>query len=118
MRIGPTTRSHCNSQKTLEADYLPSSDEDINTIQVKDSDDDVVFFVPLSTRKSRSKKRKVRQWYQICWKMCFLDVYPFRRALVNLQVTQRKNFHYHINNKDRIIVDFLEEGCHLLNGCI
>ena len=120
VRRGPTSRSHCSSQSALEADYIPSSDEDIDQPHPDDSDVEVEVYLPSSGRKSRAKKRKARQWYeesrltpqeQICWHLCFLDVYQFRRALVNLHVTQRRNFHYHRNNKDRIIVDCVEQEC-------
>ena len=120
IRRGPTSRSHCSSQAELESDYIPVSDEDMNDELYVDSDEEVVVYCLTSGRKFRAKKRKARIWYdekrlepqqQICWHMCLLDVYQFRRVLVNLHVTRRRNYHYHRNNKDMIIVDCLEEGC-------
>ena len=64
-------------------------------------------------RKSRAKKRKPRQWYDesrlrpeegLCFQMCFLDVYQFRRAVQTLHIAQLRNFRYHRNCKDRVIV--------------
>jgi hypothetical protein len=37
-------------------------------------------------------------------KLCFKDVYQFREALARLHITQVRNFHYHRNTPDRIIV--------------
>ena len=120
VRRGPTTRAHCSSEVVLDSDFTPFSDEDVDDEDVWDSEEEFVNTCHSSGRKSRAKKRKPRKWYdenrlmpqeQICWQMCFTDVYQFRRALVNLHVSQRRNFHHHRNNKDRIIVDCLEKDC-------
>ena len=120
VRRGPTDRSHISSVATIEPDYVPSSDENMEDVKCELSDEEEIRYVPNTGNRSRAKKRAVRKWYkvemqqpedQICWQMCFEDVYQFRRALVNLHVTQRRNFHYHRNCKDRIIVDCSQEGC-------
>ena len=47
-------------------------------------------------------------------KLCFRDVYQFREALSRLHIVQVRNFHYHRNCKDRIIVWCKEREVH---GC-
>ena len=95
--------------------FLPSSDEEKNPGDLGDSDDDgaVEKFKLASGRKSRRKKPKLGVWYdesranpqdQLCLKMCFTDVYQFRRALRQLHVSQLRNDAYWRNNKDRVIV--------------
>ena len=37
-------------------------------------------------------------------KLCFRDVYQFREALSRLHIVQVRNFHFHRNTPDRIIV--------------
>ena len=122
VRKGPTSRSH---HEPVGEDYfyfLPSSDEEKNPGDLGDSDDDgaVEKFKLASGRKSRRKKPKLRVWYdesranpqdQLCLKMCFTDVYQFRRALRQLHVSQLRNYAYWRNNKDRVIVVCSEEKC-------
>jgi hypothetical protein len=84
---------------------VPSS-EDFSEDHVNDfpSDDDdgyeaMKFVLPVG-RKTRTKKQKPRMWYNECrlqseeqqtLKMCFVDVYQFRRALQQLHISQLRN---------------------------
>ncbi|CAM0873900.1 unnamed protein product [Alopecurus aequalis] len=119
---GPTSKAHHEPACKKNMDFRPSSDEDSSPGDLGDSDDD--GFVPkhlfTSGRKSRSKKPKVRVWYdetrenpddQLCKKMCFTDVYQYRRALRHLHVSQLRNFTYHRNNKDRVIAVCADDNC-------
>jgi hypothetical protein len=75
-------------------------------------------------RKRKIKKLKKRVWYdphradahlQFCKKLCFKDVYEFRVALRNYHIAQLRNFAYHRNTPQSIIVTCTtqgkEEGC-------
>ncbi|KAE8816068.1 hypothetical protein D1007_06389 [Hordeum vulgare] len=100
----------------VEPNFKPSSDEEEKGL-LKDSDDDgfePLSFVPPKKRKSRSKKRPARKWYnekmdqpheQLCLKLCFRDHHQFRDALLNLHITQSKNFKYDRNLDQRTIID-------------
>ncbi|KAE8821383.1 hypothetical protein D1007_00521 [Hordeum vulgare] len=61
IRRGPTTRSHCSSEDIFEEEYVPLSDD--GTDGEVDSDDEVVLYYSSSGRKSRSKKKKGRIWF-------------------------------------------------------
>ena len=119
---GPTSKAHHEPACKKNMDFRPSSDEDSSPGDLGDSDDD--GFVPkhlfTSGRKSRSKKSKEMVWYderranpddQLCKKMCFTDVYQYRRALRHLHVSQLRNFTYHRNNKDRVIAVCADDNC-------
>ena len=95
---------------------MPSSDEGSMNEDMGDTDDDghvqLSYALP-SGSKRRLKKLKRRQWYdpsrsdaelQFAIKLCFKDVYEFRIALRNYHIAQLRNFGYHRNNSDRIIV--------------
>jgi hypothetical protein len=54
-----------------------------------------------------------RVWYdearenpeqQFAMKLCFKDVYQFRQELARILISQTRNFHYHRNTPDRVIV--------------
>ena len=114
-RPGPTLRSHSQVELSDNSDWAPS-DEEEDLGFLKEEDDDgfqpLAFVLPPG-RKSRSKKQKERVWYddkrenpeqQFMLKLCFKDVYQFRDALARLHITQVRNFHFHRNTPDRIIV--------------
>ncbi|KAE8799011.1 hypothetical protein D1007_25632 [Hordeum vulgare] len=119
-RRGPTTGSHSSVLEKEEPEFIPSSDEEEKGL-FKGADDD--GFEPLSfvlpkKRKSRAKQRPPRKWYkekmeqpheQLCLKMCFKDQHQFTEALLNLHITQGRNFKYHINLDQRIIVKCKQE---------
>ena len=72
-----------------------------------------VQFVLLNGRKSRSVRSLPRIWYseerenpeeQFCGKLCFLNVYQFRRAIQTLHITQNRNYEFHRNCNDSMIV--------------
>ena len=92
-RKGPTKRSHSSLEQRFEDVWVPSSDEEIDVGDLKQEYDDgaenAPFILP-NGRKSRAYKAKPRDWYseerenpeeQFCRKLCFLNVYQFRRAL-------------------------------------
>jgi hypothetical protein len=63
---------------------------------------------------------KARMWYdelrlqpeeQLYLKLCFVDVYQFRRALQQLHIAQLRNYYLHRNCKDKVIAKCLEKGC-------
>jgi hypothetical protein len=124
-KCGPTSSSHHEVVKFEEGNYfMPTSDEESSPDEVADSDDDgfVSKFVSASGRKRRLKKMKKRVWYdenranpheQIGMKLCFTDVYQFRRALRTYHIAQLRNFQYWRNDSDRIIVlcPRAEDGC-------
>jgi hypothetical protein len=123
---GPTTRSHCGEgSSSKHEDYVPYSEE-LSEDYVNDlpSDDDDCFeamkFVLPVGRNTRAKKQKPRMWYyemrlqpeeQLTLKMCFIDVYQFRRALQQLHIAQLRNYYLHKNCRDRIIAKCTEDGC-------
>jgi hypothetical protein len=112
---GPTLRSHSQVEQPLKPEWAPSDEEDGLDFLAEDDDDGhehLPFFIPKG-RKSRAKKQPQRIWYdekrqnpeqQFMLKLCFKDVYQFREALARLHITQVRNFHYHRNTPDRIIV--------------
>ncbi|KAM0848728.1 hypothetical protein ACQ4PT_054195 [Festuca glaucescens] len=121
VRPGPTQRSH-RSEDSSAADgsyYVPSSDSG-SEFDLAEGDDDgaeVMKWAIPSGRKRRAKKIKEMKWCdesritaeeQLCSKMCFTDVYQFRRALRGLHIAQLRNFHYHRNSKERIILECKE----------
>ncbi|CAM0874786.1 unnamed protein product [Alopecurus aequalis] len=114
-RQGPTTRSHSQVDKPKIAYWTPDADvEEAGFLKEEDDDGfEPVSFVQPKGRKSRAKKAKERVWYdehrenaeqQFMLNLCFKDVYQFRHALTRLHISQVRNFHYHRNCKDRIIV--------------
>jgi hypothetical protein len=124
VRKGPTERAHCSTHISEPACYVPSSDSGSDG-DLREEDDDgaaMAWAVP-SGRKSRAKKKATRVWYdedrlqpedQLCLKMCFTDVYQFRRALQNLHIAQLRNFAYHRNGPNRVIAECSERktvGC-------
>lgn len=90
---------------------------------LKEADDDgyePLSFVLPKKRKSRAKQRPPRKWYnekmeapheQLCLQMCFKDQHQFREALLNLHITQGRNFKYHRNSDQRIIVECNQKHC-------
>jgi hypothetical protein len=112
---GPTLRSHSQVEIHVIKDWAPSDDEE-EVGFIKEEDDD--GFEPLSFvlpkgRKSRAMKQQERVWYdenrespeqQFMLKLCFRDVYQFREALSRLHIVQVRNFHFHRNSPDMIIV--------------
>ena len=121
---GPTTRSHCGEASKPLPDFVPSSAEDTDEYRQLLSDDDDQFealaFVLPNGVKSRAKKKEPRVWYdeqresadeQLCLKMCFVDVYQFRRALQQFHIAQLRNYYLHRNNKDRVIAKCDREDC-------
>jgi hypothetical protein len=122
VRKGPTTRSHCSQQSTTPADWLPSDDEGQDGDLDPEDDDgfETMSWALPKGRKSRAKKMDPRVWYDesrlhpeqgLCMKMCFQDVYQFRRALQTLHIAQLRNFRYHRNCKDRVMAVCSTEGC-------
>ncbi|CAM0903283.1 unnamed protein product [Alopecurus aequalis] len=128
VRRGPTLKSHSSVQVEDVADYKPEADLD-NFIgylgdQIPSDDDD--GFEPLSMvppkggRKSRAKKVPPRKWYdenrlnpheQLCLKMCFTNCQQVRKALINLHIAQSRNYRYHRNSNERIIVQCIKDTC-------
>jgi hypothetical protein len=112
---GPALRSHSQVEKKVVPDWAPSNDE-VELGFLKEEDDDGFEPLPFTQpkgRKSRAKKAKERVWYdetrqnpeqQLMLKLCFRDAYQFREALSRLHIVQLRNFHYHRNCPDRIIV--------------
>jgi hypothetical protein len=114
-RPGPTTRSHSHAALPPKQDWAPSDDEEQFGFLAEEDDDgfEPLPFVLPKGRKSRAKKQMERIWYdetrenpeqQFQLKLCFRDVYQFRQALCRLHIVQVRNFHYHRNCPDRIIV--------------
>jgi hypothetical protein len=112
---GPTLRSHSQVEEKIIPQWAPSDEEDDPTF-LKEEDDDgfepVPFVLP-SGRKSRAKKAKQKTWYdetrdnpeqQFKVSLCFKDVYQFRQALSRLHIVQVRNYHFHRNTPDRVIV--------------
>jgi len=114
-RQGPTTRSHTHAEVAVMTDWAPSDDEEEFGFLGQEDDDgfEPLPFVLPNGRKSRAKKQTERVWYdetrenpeqQFRLKLCFKDVYQFRQALCRLHIVQVRNFHYHGNCPDRIIM--------------
>ena len=110
---GPTDRSHYSQQSTTPVDFVPSSDDEEGGEFDDDQFEMKSWVLPKGGRKSKAKKPVVRQWYdenrkhpedQFCLKLCFKDVYQFRNVVHHLHITQLRNFSFHRNNKDRVIV--------------
>nr|XP_040251478.1 uncharacterized protein LOC120968635 [Aegilops tauschii subsp. strangulata] len=122
-KAGPTTRSHHEADIEVIPDFIPSDDSACfpGDYGISDSDDESGLPLPCG-RKSQAKRARTRIWYdetkpdahdQLCLSMCFTDVYQFRRALRNFHIRILRNFQYHRNCKDRIIVHCKERD----NGC-
>jgi hypothetical protein len=118
---GPTSRSHYEEGTSSIPDYVPSSDEG-KDVFLSDDDDgfEAMNFVLPNGKKSRAKEMKGRIWYdeqrlqpeeQLCLKLCFVDVYQFRRVVQQLHIAQLRNYYLHRNCKDRVIAKCLEKGC-------
>jgi hypothetical protein len=100
---------------------VPSSDEGKDELLSDDNDGfEAMNFVLPNGKKSRAKKMKARMWYderrfqpdeQLCLKLCFVDVYQFRRAVQQLHIAQLRNYYLHRNCKGRVIAKCLEKGC-------
>jgi hypothetical protein len=76
---------------------VPSSDEGKDKFLSDDDGFEAMNFVLPKGKKSRAKKMKARMWYdelrlqpeeRLCLKLCFVDVYQFRRALQQLHTSQ------------------------------
>ncbi|KAK1646078.1 hypothetical protein QYE76_063883 [Lolium multiflorum] len=114
-RPGPTLRSHSQVEADVIPDWVPSDDEGDKGFLKEEEDDgyEPLPFVLAGGRKSRGKMAKERVWYddsrqnpeqQFMVGLCFKDVYQFRQALARLHIVQVRNFLYHRNTPDRIIV--------------
>ena len=114
-RQGPTLRSHSQVDIPKNKDWVPSDDEkEAGFIEEEDDDGfEPLPYIKPKGRKSRAKKAKERVWYdenrenaeqQFMKFLCFRDVYQFWEALARLHIAQQRNFAYHRNCKDRIIV--------------
>jgi hypothetical protein len=112
---GPTQRTHSQVEKETVKDWAPSDEEEEEGFLKEEEDDgyEPLPFVQPKGRKSRAKKAKPRFWYdehrenpeqQFMLKLCFRDVYQFRDALARLHLVQLRNFHFHRNSPERIIV--------------
>ncbi|CAM0944733.1 unnamed protein product [Alopecurus aequalis] len=122
LRPGPTSRSHYEPEEEDDNFFVPTSDEECSHDELHDGDDDgyVKKIVLTSGMKRRLKKLKKRQYYdptradahdQFAIKLCFKDVYEFRVALRNYHIAQLRNFRFHRNNSDRVIVQCTQEDC-------
>ncbi|XP_048547651.1 uncharacterized protein LOC125543142 isoform X1 [Triticum urartu] len=122
-RKGPTERSHSSLEQRFEDVWAPSSDEEPDLGVLKreydDGAEEVQFILP-NGRKSRSVRSLPRIWYseerenpeeQFCRKICFLNVYQFRRAIQTLHITQNRNYEFHRNCNDSIIVVCTNARC-------
>jgi len=123
---GPTSRSHHEVEKMDRADWFPEADEKCfpGDYGISDEEDEPEGSYKLpSGRKRRNKKLKDRIWYdhklqgpveQFCKGLCFTTVYEFRDALRDFHIRTLRNFQYHRNAPDRIIVWCSEraaQGC-------
>jgi hypothetical protein len=119
---GPTTRSHHEPEGSSSYYFRPSSDEDSNPGDVLFSHDDGYEskFTLLSGRKRRLKKTKPRVWYdetredphcQLALRVCFKDVVQSRIVLRTFHIAQLRNFYYHRNSDQSIIVMCTEDDC-------
>jgi hypothetical protein len=112
---GPTLRSHSQVEEESIPQWAPSDEGDDPSF-LKEEDkigfEPVPFVLPCG-RKSRAKKAKQRTWYdetrenreqQFMVSLCFKDVYQFRQALSRLHIVQVRNYHFHRNTPDRIVV--------------
>jgi hypothetical protein len=117
---GPTLRSHSQIEQEVKLDWAPSDDEGEEGFLPEEDDDghEPLPFLLSKGRKSRAKKHLPRVWYdenrenpegQFQIRLCFRDVYQFRQALCRLHIVQTRNFHYHRNSPERIIVWCEEE---------
>jgi hypothetical protein len=71
-------------------------------------------------KKSKDEKNIPRKWYdesrlqleeQLCLKLCFVDVYQFRRVVLQLHIAKLGNYYYAQNWKDRVIAKCTETCC-------
>jgi hypothetical protein len=119
---GPTSRAHHEGSPDELFNFVPSAEEEVSPDELESSDDDgfVAKYALPSGAKRRLKKIKKRVWYddsradaneQFAKHLCFTDVYQFRVALRNFHIAQLRNFAYHRNTPDRIIVKCSEKGC-------
>ena len=114
VRKGPTTRSHASLEQQFEDVWVPSFDDDPDPCDLKEEQDDGAVPLPFVLgSKSRAKKPKPRVWYhedrespqlQFAKKLCFDNVYQFRRALLTFHIAHNRNYQFHRNCNDRIIV--------------
>jgi hypothetical protein len=99
----------------VKEEWAPSDEEDGLGFLSEEADDghEPLPFMQPKGRNSRAKKQPERTWYdenrenpeqQFMLRLCFKDVYQFREALARLHITQVRNFHYHRNTPNRIIV--------------
>jgi hypothetical protein len=107
----------------IEQDWVPSSDEESNPGDLSQEENDGAQLPPFKLpngRKSRAKKNKIRVWYdekrgnpqeQFVRKLCFLDVQQFRRALLTFHISQNRNYSFHRNCSDRVIVVCSTDDC-------
>lgn len=114
-RPGPTVNSHSQVVRDKIPQWVPSDDEGEQGFLKPEEDDgfEPLPFIQPKGRKSRAKKPKERVWYdetrmnaeqQFQLFLCFRDVSQFREALSRLHIVQVRNYHFHRNTPDRIIV--------------
>lgn len=120
---GPTSRSHASLQQVIDDVWIPSSDEESNPGDLNVDDDDQAVplpFVVQGGRGTRAKKMKPMVWYdekranpeeQFSEKLCFVDVYQFRRALLTFHITHNRNYGFHRNCSDNIIAVCTSDDC-------
>ena len=122
---GPTIRSHNEAEKMEKPDWLPEADEKCfpGDYGISDEEDEPEGSYKLpSGRKRRNMKLKERVWFnpklpnpeeQFCKGLCFTSVYEYRDALRDFHIRTLRNFQYHRNAPDRIIVWCSEraQGC-------
>ncbi|KAE8785650.1 hypothetical protein D1007_40631 [Hordeum vulgare] len=122
-RKGPTTRSHGCLNQIIEKDWIPSSDEESNPGDLCEDDNDGAQFPSFRQpdgRISRARKQNTRIWYdensenpeeKIVKNICFLVVQQFKRALLTFYISQNRNYSFHRNCSDRVIVVCSTEDC-------
>ena len=122
---GPTIRSHQEVQKEVKPDWFPEADEFCfpGDVGITDEEEEPEgAFKLASGRKRVLKKSKDRVWFneklpdpheQFCKGLCFTSVYEYRDALRDFHIRTLRNFQYHRNAPDRIIVWCSEraQGC-------
>ncbi|KAE8771034.1 hypothetical protein D1007_57126 [Hordeum vulgare] len=105
VRRGPTPRSHSSVLEKEEPEVKPSSDEEEKGL-LKEADDDgfepLSFVVP-KKRKSRAKQRPSKD--------VFKGSTSIQRGFVELTHHSSRNFKYHRNSDQRIIVECKQEHC-------
>jgi hypothetical protein len=115
VKRGPELTTRCHSFVQIDdiLDYMPSSKEYEFHGFLKDEDYfQPITMVPPKGRKSRRKKIPPRKWYdekrlqpqeQLCLKMWFTNLQQFRNALIDLYISQIRNYMYHSSSISIIV---------------